>query len=85
VYRLGDRVSVQVVRVDQERRQIDLGLQDILDAVSADEGRQGPRRSHARVKKEQRKGTPEQRRTIKAAKGQRTQRPGRRQRAARKR
>jgi ribonuclease R len=33
VYRLGDRVSVQVVRVDLERRQIDLGLEEILEAV----------------------------------------------------
>ncbi len=30
-YRLGDRVRVQVVRVDLERRQIDLGLVEILD------------------------------------------------------
>ena len=33
VYRLGDRVSVQVIRVDLERRQIDLGLDEILEAV----------------------------------------------------
>ena len=33
VYRLGDRVDVQVIRVDLERRQIDLGLTEILDAV----------------------------------------------------
>ena len=85
VYRLGDRVSVQVVRVDQERRQIDLALEEILAAVRDDERRRGPQRSHARPKKEQRKGTPEQRRKIKAAKGQRTHRPGRRERAARKR
>jgi ribonuclease R len=39
VYRLGDRVSVQVVRVDLERRQIDLGLSEILDAVRRQEGR----------------------------------------------
>jgi ribonuclease R len=84
-YRLGDRVSVQVVRVDQERRQIDLALEEILEAVRDDERRRGPKRSHARPKKEQRKGTPEQRRKIKSAKGPRTQRPGRRERAARKR
>ena len=34
-YRLGDQVRVQVVRVDQERRQIDLGLVDILERVRA--------------------------------------------------
>lgn len=33
VYRLGDRVTVQVIRVDMERRQIDLGLSEILAAV----------------------------------------------------
>jgi ribonuclease R len=85
VYRLGDRVTVQVVRVDEERRQVDLALEEILDAVRDDERRRGPRRSHARAKKEQRKGTPEERRTRKAAARQRKQRPGRRERAARKR
>ena len=35
VYRLGDRVSVQVIRVDLERRQIDLGLAEILDGGAA--------------------------------------------------
>jgi ribonuclease R len=34
IYRLGDRVKVQVLRVDLEKRLIDLGLSDILDAVS---------------------------------------------------
>ncbi len=33
VYRLGDRVRVQVVRVDMEQRQIELGLVEILDAA----------------------------------------------------
>jgi ribonuclease R len=50
VYRLGDRVEVQVIRVDLERRQIDLGLTEILDAVRRSErprqgaGRGKPRR-----------------------------------------
>jgi ribonuclease R len=39
VYRLGDRVSVQVIRVDTERRQIDLGLTEILEAVRRAGGR----------------------------------------------
>jgi ribonuclease R len=47
VYRLGDRVTVQVVRVDLERRQIDLGLTAILDAVRASERNRGSRRSQA--------------------------------------
>ena len=40
-YRLGDKVIVQVVRVDLERRQIDLGLDEVLEAVRADERRRG--------------------------------------------
>ena len=32
-YRLGDRVRVQLVRVDRERRQLDLALVDVLDEV----------------------------------------------------
>ncbi len=61
-YRLGDRVKVQIVRVDMERRQIDLGLEDVLEKVRRDERSRGPSRSGARLKKDQRKGTPEQRR-----------------------
>ena len=53
VYRLGDKVKVQVVRVNMDMRQIDLGLVDILERVR--EGERGPRRSHARPKQDQRK------------------------------
>ena len=70
VYQLGERVRVQVVRVDMDRRQIDLGLVEILDAVRTDERRRGPRHSKARPKQE-----PRQRRR---------QRPGRRERQKRK-
>jgi ribonuclease R len=52
IYRLGDRVRVQVVRVDMERRQIDLGLVDVLDALREDERHRGARRSKARPKRE---------------------------------
>jgi ribonuclease R len=62
VYRLGDRVRVQVVRVDMERRQIDLGLVEILDSLREDERRRGPTRSKAQPKAEKRrKGRPGQR------------------------
>ena len=47
-YRLGDMVTVQVVRVDTERRQIDLGLVEILDAVRESERSRRPRRSRVR-------------------------------------
>jgi len=70
VYRLGDKVRVQVVRVDMERRQVELGLVEILDTVRREEGRRGAPRSKLRSKKEQRRG------------GKRKQRPGRRERAA---
>jgi ribonuclease R len=45
LYRLGDRVTVQVVKVDMERRQVDLGLSEILDRVRASESNRGPRHS----------------------------------------
>ncbi len=69
VYQLGDRVEVQVVRVDMERRQIDLGLVEVLEAVRTDEKRRGPRHSKARPKQEGRRITK-----------RRKQRPGRRER-----
>jgi ribonuclease R len=74
LYRLGDRVSVQVIKVDMERRQIDLGLTEILDRVRASEQNRGPRRSKAEVKAE---------RHLKA--GKRKQRPGKKERASRRR
>jgi ribonuclease R len=68
VYRLGDKVLVQVVRVDMERRQVDLGLVDILDSVRREERPRGAIRSRTKPKKEQR----------------RAQRPGRRERTEKK-
>ncbi len=53
VYRLGDKVSVQVIRVNMEVRQIDLALVEILERVR--EGESGPRRSKARPKHEKRR------------------------------
>jgi ribonuclease R len=68
VYRLGDKVVVQVVRVDMERRQVDLGLVDILEAVRREERPRGAIRSRTKPKAEQR----------------RAQRPGRRERMAKR-
>jgi ribonuclease R len=72
VYRLGDKVKVQVVRVNMDVRQIDLGLVEILERVR--EGERGPRRSKAKPKHGD------------AGMGKRRhkQRPGRRERTARK-
>jgi ribonuclease R len=53
VYRLGDKVRVQVIRVNMEQRQVDLGLVDILERVR--EGERGPRRSRAMPKHEKRR------------------------------
>jgi ribonuclease R len=68
-FRLGDQVRVQVIKVDMERRQIDLGFVELLDRVRASERNRGPRTSRAKPK------------TGERAKGQkRKQRPGRRER-----
>jgi ribonuclease R len=72
VYRLGDKVRVQVIKVDMERRQIDLGLVGILNRVRESESNRGPRRSKAEPKSE---------RHMKA--GKRKQRPGKRERKRR--
>jgi ribonuclease R len=69
-YRLGDRVKVQVLRVDLDQRQVSVGIVEILDAVRASESRRGPRRSKARPKQEARR--------VKS-------RPGRRERSVKKR
>ncbi|MEK6629140.1 MAG: RNB domain-containing ribonuclease, partial [Acidobacteriota bacterium] len=61
MFRLGDRVRVQVLRVDTERRQIDLGIVDLLENVRA--GRFGPRRSAARTKSDRRSTAPRRRST----------------------
>jgi ribonuclease R len=74
VYRLGDRVTVQVVKVDMERRQIDLGLAEILDRVRRSEASRGPRSSKARPKSE---------RHLASGKGK--GRPGKKERADKRR
>ena len=74
-YRLGDKVRVQVVRVDMERRQVELGLVEILETVRRQE-RRGVPRSKTKSKKETRhEARPRQKRK---------QRPGRRERAGRR-
>ena len=57
-YRLGDKVAVQVVKVDMERRQVDLGLVEILEAVRESERNRGPRRSSAEPRRPQPPGGP---------------------------
>jgi ribonuclease R len=69
VYRLGDKVKVQVLRVNMDLRQIDLGLTEILERVR--DGERGPRRSRSRPKHEPPR--------------KRSGRPGKHERARRKR
>jgi ribonuclease R len=70
VYRLGDKVQVQVIRVNMDVRQIDLGLVEILESVRG--GARGPRRSKARPAHAAPAGRKHK------------QRPGRRERASRR-
>jgi ribonuclease R len=74
-YRLGDKVLVQVVRVDMERRQVDLGLVEILEAVRRETQPRGPIRSRI---------TPKQKSGGRGSSGARAQRPGKRERQAKK-
>jgi ribonuclease R len=67
VYRLGDKVLVQVVRVDMERRQVDFGLVEILDNVRRVAQPRSAIRSRTKPKAEQRRA-------------RKSQRPGRRER-----
>ncbi|MCC7178398.1 MAG: ribonuclease R [Acidobacteria bacterium] len=77
VFRLGDHVRVQIARVDLERRMIDLGIEEVVEAARQDEGRR-PRRPAARPKQERRSAAPGRRRPSRAT------RPGKRERARRK-
>jgi ribonuclease R len=90
VYRLGDKVTVQVVKVDMERRQVDLGLSEILDRVRESERNRGPR--HSRVNpKERGRSSPGGRRDVAgpragagAKASKKKQRPGKKERAVKK-
>ncbi len=89
VYRLGDKVKVQVVKVDMERRQVDLGLSEILDRVRASERNRGPRRSSAEPRREGRSSPAGRReapggRATSGTGAKKKQRPGRKERAVKK-
>lgn len=81
VYRLGDKVSVQVIRVDLDRRLIDLGLTEILEAVSKSERNRGSRRSTARPTREARRNSSTREERPRRSK---STRPGPRERAFKK-
>jgi ribonuclease R len=69
IYRLGDQVQVLVVRVDMDRRQVELALVEILEAVRREARPRKAVRTTATPKSDRR----------------RAQRPGRMERAGRKR
>ena len=70
VFRLGDPIRVQVIRVDQDRRQVDLGVVEVLDRIRESERNRGPRSEQGRCTRARRA----------ASKG----RPGKRERAIKK-
>jgi ribonuclease R len=74
MYRLGDRVKVQVVKVDMERRQVDLGLVEILEAVRQSEDNRGPRRSRTTTKQERQRSAPSKKKKQRLGKKERTAR-----------
>ncbi len=87
VYRLGDKVSVQVIKVDMERRQVDLGLTEILDRVRESERNRGPRTSRASHSAGPRPFGQNKGKAGKAgpkSDKRRAQRPGRKERAAKR-
>ncbi|HMB79512.1 MAG TPA: S1 RNA-binding domain-containing protein, partial [Vicinamibacterales bacterium] len=69
VYRLGDKVKVQVIRVNMEERKVDLGLAEILERVR--EGERGSRRSRSTPKAETRRKQRPGRRERQGRKGRR--------------
>jgi ribonuclease R len=83
-YRLGDRVTVQVIKVDMERRQVDLGLTEILNAVRESERNRGPRRSSARPERAAAASSARAQERKKADVRKRKPRPGKRERTMRK-
>ena len=54
VYRLGDMVKVQLVRVDREHRKLELALVEVLERVRRREAQPRPRKATARPKRERR-------------------------------
>jgi ribonuclease R len=86
-YRLGDRVTVQVIKVDMERRQVDLGVSEILDRVRESERNRGPKRSSAEAARLRASGASARLPGQTAGKHalKRKQRLGKRERATRKR
>lgn len=89
VFRIGDPVRVQVVRVDQNRRQVDLGLADILDRLRESERHRAPRVSKAEGRQERKKEGKNGKKqeglgTARRAASARASRPGKRERAVKK-
>ena len=54
VYRLGDAVKVQLVRVDPDHRKLELALVEVLERVRRQEAKPRPRKSAGRPKRDRR-------------------------------
>lgn len=79
-FTLGDRIRVQVLRADLERRQVELGIVGVLDRIRT--GRAKSRRQPSA--KTARRTVARKSAKVAAAQARRAQRPGRRERQARK-
>jgi ribonuclease R len=77
LYRLGEHLRVRIVRVDLERRMIDLAVEQVLENAQTERAERRKGRS-SRPKREQRVSAPRKRPRAQA------QRPGRKERAQRK-
>jgi ribonuclease R len=87
VYRLGDKVRVQVIRVNMEQRQVDFGLVEILDRVRVERGDGSPHGARG-PRSSQRTRTKHDGKTAHRAgkpRGPSAPRPGRRERQQRNR
>ena len=54
VYRLGDMVKVQLVRVDRDHRKLELALMEVLERVRRLDAQPRPRKSTGRPKRDRR-------------------------------
>jgi len=83
-FRIGDQVRVQVVRVDQTRRQVDLGIVEVLERLRKDVGRARPRPSASAERGRAAREAKDAARATKGRRGDRASRPGKRERAVKK-
>ena len=86
-YRLGDHVTVQIVRVDMERRQIELALEDVLAKVRSSAFAKAPARQAQKLRRGKKESAFAKTSARQAAQGERKrkQRLGKKERQSRRR